>query len=525
MQTPPAIGKTLLCLLPIFTKYSKANVLEKSRTKDGEAGQYSSSEDNLNIVYPSNAGSDDSIKGFITINNKKQEITKLELTNLIEYTKKSINTKSIVYDNNYKHNFIELANGVFQAEGHMGGYFPSSHAVTFRPIVYISQNASDTSIEFLVLLWLFSGKKFEFIISKNEGSKHFHIRLFSRNWEFIIHKIIPYFSLVYGDKYKGFIKLKDIYNLHKGSNILPETKVKVISLAYSLVNSLAFPTYPLSPYEAGGKRGGGGIGVKTLSKNEKLLAVLGETIHSVYSSNTYPDNNQPLSLLYILGFLLGNGNFDIRIRDTKTGVWFIPRIRLEQKQTLDNSNLFNIMVEYLKKLNIEGSISKSPKTPLSSHIVFTIENKASIGNFLKSIEKHRELFFWKNSQINKVIKSFIILSVAARHWKQSQIALVKFLYNDHDNNHEFSLDHWLKRLDNLYGSTNRSGIISNEFYISLSKDKAWAVTLPVALKIKPKTKYFFFKTFSDSKEGALNAAVNYRNAQLNNWLLYNGFRI
>jgi hypothetical protein len=506
MQTPPAIGKTLLCLFPIFTKYSKANLLEKSKTKDGEAGQDSSSEDNLNLDYPSNAGSDDSIKGFITIKNKKQEITKLELTNLIEYTKKSINTKSIVYDNNYKHNFRELANGVFQAEGHIGGYFPSSRTVTFRPIVYISQNASDTSIEFLVLLWRFSGKKLEFIISQNEGSKHFHIRLFSRNWEFIIHKIIPYFSLVYGDKYKGFIKLKDIYNLHKGSNILPETKVKVINLAYSLVNSLA-------------------CGVKTLSKNEKLSVVLGETIPSVYSSNTCPDNDQPLSLLFILGFLLGDGNFDIRIRDTKTGVWFIPRVRLEQKQTLDNSNLFNIMVEYLNKLNIEGSISKYQKTPLSSHIVLTIEKKASIGNFLKSIEKHRELFFWKNSQINKVIKSFIILSVAARHWKQSQIALVKFLYNDNDNNHEFSLDHWLKRLDSLYGSMNRSGFISNEFYITLSKDKAWAVTLPVALKIKPKTKYFFFKTFSGSKEEALNAAVNYRNTQLNNWLLYNGFRI
>lgn len=517
MQTPPAIDKTLLCLLPIFTKYSKANnVLEKSKTKGGcdpnlpvkekYAGQDSYSEDNLNKYYSSNAGSDDSIKGFITINNKKQVITKLELANLIECTKKSIKTKSIVYDNNYKHNFIELANGVFQAEGHIGGYFPSYHTVTFRPLVYISQNASDTSIEFLVLLWLFSGKKLEFIIYNNEGSKYFHIRLFSRNWEFIIHKIMPYFSLVYGDKYKGFIKLKDIYNLHNRSNILPETKVKVINLAYSLVNSPK----------------------KTLSKDEKLSAVLGETIHTVYSSNTYPDNDQPLSLLFILGFLLGDGNFDIRIRDTKTGVWFIPRIRLEQKQTLDNSNLFNIMVEYLNKLNIEGTINKYQKTPLSSHIVFTIKNKASIGNFLKSIEKHRELFFWKNSQINKVIKSFIILSVAARHWKQSQIALVKFLYNDRallDNNHKFSLDHWLKRLDNLYGSTNRSGIISNEFYITLSKDKAWAVTLPVALKIKPKTKYLFFKTFSNSKEEALNAAVNYRNTQLNNWLLYNGFRI
>jgi len=29
----------------------------------------------------------------------------------------------------------------------------------------------------------------------------------------------------------------------------------------------------------------------------------------------------------------------MRIRDSKNGVWFIPVIRLEQKYTLDNSNL------------------------------------------------------------------------------------------------------------------------------------------------------------------------------------------
>nr|YP_009722346.1 hypothetical protein [Morchella importuna]QGN66748.1 hypothetical protein [Morchella importuna] len=57
----------------------------------------------------------------------------------------------------------------------------------------------------------------------------------------------------------------------------------------------------------------------------------------------------------------------------------------------------------------------------------------------------------------------------------------------------------------------------NEFYITMSKNRAWAVNLPVALKIKPKTKYFFFKTFNESKDEALNAAIDYRNAQLNKW--------
>jgi hypothetical protein len=48
--------------------------------------------------------------------------------------------------------------------------------------------------------------------------------------------------------------------------------------------------------------------------------------------------------------------------------------------------------------------------------------------------------------------------------------------------------------------------------------------LPVALNIKPRTKYFFFKTFNNSKEEAFNAAIDYRNAQLNKWLIDKGLK-
>jgi hypothetical protein len=48
--------------------------------------------------------------------------------------------------------------------------------------------------------------------------------------------------------------------------------------------------------------------------------------------------------------------------------------------------------------------------------------------------------------------------------------------------------------------------------------------LPVALNIKPKTQNFYFKTFNDSKDEAFNAAIDYRNAQLNKWLIDKGFR-
>lgn len=524
MQTPPAIGKKFLWLSPsIFTIYYFADEIAKSKLEDkvilnkknSVTIDYLNEDESVNVKNLSLElkGNNDTQKGYVIIKDKKKEMTKLELIDLIEYTKQNIIDKDRLgtYDNNYKQNFRELVNGVFQAEGHIGGYFPSASRITFRPLVYISQNASDSSIEFLSLFWLFLDKKFEFVISQNETSRYFHIRVLSRNWDFIIYKLIPYLSLVYSDKHIGFLKLNDIFNLHKKPNVLKMSKVKVISLAYSLVNS---------PGEAR----------KNQDISDKISAVLGKAIKTEYSNIIYPDNDKPLSILFVLGFLLGDGNFGIRIRDTKKGLWFIPLIRLEQKCTLNNSNLFNNIVKYLNKLEIDGRIySAQEKSHNSSHVVLTIDNKTSLSNFIKSIKKHRELFFWKQEQIDIVMKSLIIISVAARHWKQSQISLLQFLYNKSDNNRKFNLNYWIKKLDDLYNERNRSSLreatSSNEFYITISKDRAWAVNLPTALNIKPKTKYFFFKTFNFSKQKALLAAVNYRNAQLNNWLLLNGFTI
>ena len=518
MQTPPAINISILLIPVLFGKSmnSSDKVVIEDEINLTKERPLPVSENNFIIDKEITDGSP---KGFITVNNKKQEVTKLELLNLIDLTKKNIVDKPSAWRTVYAkqmflNEFRELVNGVFQAEGHIGGYFPSASTITFRPLVFISQNASDSSIEFLSLLWLILDKNFKFAIYQNESSKYFHIRIYTRDWDFIIKKLIPYFSLVYGDKFKGFIRLKKIFDLlirprltegegQKKSNLLsPPSKVRIINLAYNLVDN---------PRK------------KTLI-SDKIFSVLGETNCSEYSDNieTYPDNRKSLSILFIFGFLLGDGNFSIRIRDTKTGVWFIPIIRLEQKDTLDNSNLLNNIEKYLNKLNIKGRIHRYAKTHNSSHIVFTIDNKTSVHNFFNIIKKHRELFFWKKEQLELILKSFIIMSVAARHWKESQIALLRVLYNN-NSNREFSFNYWEKRLVELYVERKKAST-SNEFYITMSKNVAWAVNLPVALKMKPKTKYFFFKTYNNSKEKAFNAAIEYRNTHLNNWLIDKGLK-
>lgn len=157
MQTPAAI-EILFLLTPVLTKRvsnSDEEAIEDEISLNKAYAENNVSEYNLSLDNKETTS--ETQKGFITINNNKQEVTRLELLDLIESTKKNFIAGGAKNNNRFneakfKNEFRELVNGVFQAEGHIGGYFPSVSTITFRPIVYISQNASDSSIEFLVLL-------------------------------------------------------------------------------------------------------------------------------------------------------------------------------------------------------------------------------------------------------------------------------------------------------------------------------------------------------------------------------------
>jgi hypothetical protein len=61
--------------------------------------------------------------------------------------------------------------------------------------------------------------------------------------------------------------------------------------------------------------------------------------------------------------------------------------------------------------------------------------------------------------------------VAARHWKESQIALLRILYKNkmYNSRLKFSFDYWVKTLDELYDERIKSSAL-NEFYITMSKN-------------------------------------------------------
>lgn len=69
-----------------------------------------------------------------------------------------------------------MVNGVFQAEGYVGGYFPYISKYSFTPSISLSQNASIASIDFFCKLWVVLGKNLIFTITKTYQNIY-HIRL------------------------------------------------------------------------------------------------------------------------------------------------------------------------------------------------------------------------------------------------------------------------------------------------------------------------------------------------------------
>jgi hypothetical protein len=529
--------------------------------------------------------------GYITINNQKTLIYKSKLVKLIEIRKKQALLQVKIWERKNFQDFKILVNGIFQAEGYVGGCFPYTSKYYFTPTISLSQNASNASIDFLCKLWVVWGKNFLFTITKT-SQNIYHIRLSRSGWDTIFN-LIPYFSYLYGYKYRGFLMLKDMHFLLKSGNLTNETIAKIIIFGYNLVSCVVRKL----PHTK--RRELVELSKNRIRLNEKFLAVLGKDFfifcnakpevaaakkktlrmhrlrrkseivipsralrprRHLYSSDTdieklyskkvalhlprgevlktYTENNRSLSMLFILGFFLGDGNFTIRIRDTGKGLWFIPIFRIFQKNVLLNKKLLENIVNFLQELGINSRISAGKEN--GRLLCLTIEGK-EVKAFYALLSEYSKWFFWKKIQFSPLVKYLLLSDVAARHWKNGQLALLREIYSSHafpykKHNLEFyqnKLEIYYKNRLVSYKSPKSSissianlseGLIKEDlFYICVSKNISWLVTLPTALKIKPRQKYFFFKTYGD-KEKALKAAIEYRDNSLNNWLMNNGFK-
>jgi hypothetical protein len=249
-----------------------------------------------------------------------------------------------------EYKFNQIVQGIFQADGHIGGYFIKKEDVKFRPLVYISQNATTESILlFKQLNKLFNNQmKYQISLTSNNN---YHIRLQSRDFNFIVNKFIPYFSNLHSDKYLGLIYLEKLYYLlEKLTKELKESKennqkidilkFKIINLAYNLVDNPKKDINLTEKYEL-------------CKLNPTLMAK--STINYIKNMNTIILKNVPkLNKWFLYGLYLGDGDFSVSMIKDGLLPWYVLRLKISQKNTINNLQFINNIIQFCSSFNIKS---------------------------------------------------------------------------------------------------------------------------------------------------------------------------
>jgi hypothetical protein len=239
----------------------------------------------------------------------------------LDQAKKLLSDKNFLFKlpANFKFNsFRQLANGVFQAEGHIG--------CRIRPGV--GKNFSDESLNFFLTLWFVLDKKCSLNV-RTSSSGNLIITISSLSWSHLPY-LKDYFSLGYGEKYINFAKLEDIRKLS-----LSDNKTN-IALATTLSYNLSLVGYP------------------KVYKLEYFLTKLGlDVINIPTSAGEYSDNQNIPSILFFIGFILGDGTLHIKLRKTSSGsINIIPLIYVSQVSSEYNKHFIELLGKFFEGLKL-----------------------------------------------------------------------------------------------------------------------------------------------------------------------------
>ena len=385
--------------------------------------------------------------------------------------------------------FQSVVNGVFQAEGHWGGYFTSLTSVTFRPLWFISQDASSASVLFFSQLKAILGPTQLTYYLSVSPSGSWHIRLQCRCWSHIINVILPYFNQLYGQKYINMLYMSSIFSLLSvGTNA---AKIEIIVLAYQIMTS-DFLRFSLAT---------------------KIAAVTGQAVGSftIPVITLQGSNLTPINIPWILGFYLGDGNLYVRIRDVVTKLDFIPLFRITKGDIAENVLVFSMIVRYLLTQGISAVIDNS-----GTHIELRVSGKKGCSAIIDLFKPYNEYFYWKSTSVIMFRKVLTLLNIAVKNWLCLQIEIVKTIYAI-DNLRTNTLEYWICRLVSIF-SSRFEGTSSGEAFITTRRkdglENGWVVKLPNALKVRPAEKSFPFSQKGGKKQ-ALAAAIAYRDHKLN----------
>lgn len=305
-------------------------------------------------------------------------LTKSEVSKLLNQEINSYNP------NLYNHEeFRQVANGFFQAEGCVSARLTGLFAIS--PVVVLTNNLFPQSLTFFVWLWHDLGQVGNLNISQSPNGQ-WTIQLRTESWTHILSVYAEYFNLIYGEKFIGFIVLSIIRQL-----ITAEFKSH---LEY-LEHWGAAITLMYEHLATTGKSRKNTL-EEALNNHGINFPLPLNSIYYNYVTQLQVDNYNIPSILFIIGFWLGDCTLTLRIRLVETlSILLIPIFSLSQKNMQLNVNFFNLLKSLFDSLNISYSLTSSDQ------FFLTIEGIENIFNrLLPLFKKYSQLFFENIHNLN-----------------------------------------------------------------------------------------------------------------------------
>lgn len=399
--------------------------------------------------------------------------------------------------------FCILANGFWQAEGYIGGIFRSG--LNFYPLCTVTQLFSIESSKFFIRLDKALSNKGTFSITLNSFGK-FVIAYRLSGWDTFFSVFVPYFYMLYGDKYRAIFKLKKIYELkdyikHNTDNL---SKVLLVSLVYSL--TAYSPHYKVSLKDK----------LLSLDLDPALLKQLPEV--------SFKENVIKPSFLFILGFFLGDGTLHLKLewKDKNSTVVIIPLfniVRSLRPNVESNKYIMEIMTSVLNALNIKTSLEKGANT-----YTLTVKGIKNVFNSLFPLLKtYSHFLYGKTDSFNLLVWVDQLIKWGGHHTYFGLIALINKIY-DSTNERFTDKEVWMGRIEDWLKAVSARREWGEYFispiYTSNKEIRGWQVRFPSTLKL-PKSNKAFMCSTCGGQDKALADAVQYRDKILSDWINHN----
>jgi len=223
-----------------------------------------------------------------------------EVKSEFSLTQKNFNPSSIKFN---PYDFRIFINGLFQAEGVIGVYFPKEDSLRVAFYFSIGQNYTPEVANIFLMLQHFLGGIGNIRITELPNSNK-HIKFVVSNTEEILNIVKPYFSLSYGQKRADLLKLDRVYQLASKHSTLMSTDPY-------LATELIYLVYSFNPDGQ----------LRKFSLDDKLTLFNCVTLEEAKLNNNLfiiKENSNLPEKLFILGFFLGDGSLGFVIDAPKS---------------------------------------------------------------------------------------------------------------------------------------------------------------------------------------------------------------